>query len=69
LWRATRGAASGVLLTEHHSFIHTASGDGTANARANRDKYPPDLSGGALLLVVEADAEFATEILATKREE
>jgi hypothetical protein len=56
------------LLTEHHWFIHTASGDGTANARANRDKYPPDLSGCARLLVVEADAEFAREILATKRE-
>jgi hypothetical protein len=31
--------------------------------------YPFDLSGGARLLVAEADAEFAGEILATEAEE
>ena len=31
--------------------------------------YPFDLSGGARLLVAEADAEFAAEILATEGEE
>ena len=31
--------------------------------------YPFDLGGGARLLVAEADAEFAAEILATEDEE